>query len=577
MVLGRPSKEDQAMDTTDNLTLVVSPQEQPISSRLVAAEALDEFERLDSPWISCSEVSRRLDVPDSTLRHWLRTRRRRMKDSQWPGNTVRFLESPNGLAVLHRMLTAAHLIFVQANDCGIRNLCAFLEFSGLDEFIASSYGAQQVVAREMESLLMQFGEEEDQRLAAEIAPREISMAIDETFHPDICLVGIEPVSDFILLETYQPQRDADTWDRCLGQKLAPLPMTVCQVVGDQAKAIIHYAEVHLGAHHSPDLFHVQQDTSRAVSLPLASQTGHAAEHLAKTQQKVADLKTQSRACREQCPQSCQGPELEQQLQLAQSEEAAAKEHLSACQDRQQRASVARRGLSHDYHPFDLDNGRPLDEDEVGRRLAGHFDTLEQIAAAAGLSAHATKKLAKARRVMEPMKATILFFWRMIGAWFSLWDLAEPVRRWMQQELIPGFYLARVAEKASGAAQRQRLRELSRKILARARSPDGLWGTLSPEVRADLEHKAQICADLFQRSSSCVEGRNGQLSLKHHALHRFTLRKLQALTVLHNYLVRRTDGTTAAERFYGTAPRDLFAWLLDRLSIPARPRARRRAA
>ena len=97
------------------------------------------------------------------------------------------------------------------------------------------------------------------------------------------------------------------------------------------------------------------------------------------------------------------------------------------------------------------------------------------------------------------------------------------------------------------------------------------------MQADLERKAQICADLFQRSSSCVEGRNGQLSLKHHALHRFTSRKLQALTVLHNYLVRRLDGTTAAERFYGTATRDLFAWLLDRLPIPARPHARRRAA
>jgi PAS domain-containing protein len=176
-----------------------------------------------------------------------------------------------------------------------------------------------------------------------------------------------------------------------------------------------------------------------------------------------------------------------------------------------------------------------------------------------------------------MKATISFFWKMIGVWFSLWDFPEPVRQWMRQEFIPGLYLARVAEKASDAAERHRLRELSREILARARSPDGLWGTLNPEVQADWERKAQICADLFQRSSSCVEGRNGQLSLKHHALHRFTLRKLQALTVLHNYLIRRADGTTAAERFYGTAPRDLFAWLLDRLPVPARPRARRFAA
>jgi hypothetical protein len=127
----------------------------------------------------------------------------------------------------------------------------------------------------MESLLIAFGEQEDQRLAANMSPREISVAVDETFHPQICLVGIEPVSDFILLESYQPRRDADTWNQCLGASLAQRPVIVCQVVSDQAKAIIHYAQTHLGAQHSPDLFHVQQDVSRAVSSSLASQTRRA--------------------------------------------------------------------------------------------------------------------------------------------------------------------------------------------------------------------------------------------------------------------------------------------------------------
>jgi hypothetical protein len=565
------------MDTSVNFTLAVSPPEQPVSPRVMAAEAVEQFERLDSPWTSCSEIARRLDVADSTLRHWVYTRRRQIADSQWPARTVEFLESPEGLAVLHRMITAAHLVFVQANDCGIRNLCAFLKLSGLDEFIASSYGAQQTVAQQVESLLIAFGEQEDQRLAAGMPPREISVAADETFHPEICLVGMEPVSDFILLEEYQSHRDAETWNRCLGVKLAAPGITVCQVVSDQAKALIHYAEVDLGAHHSPDLFHVQQDVSRGVSLQLASQNRHAEEHLRKTQERVADLQAQSQACREQCPESSYPAVLEQQLQQAQTEEAAAKEHLRTCQDRQQRARQARRGLSRDYHPFDPDNGQPLDEDDVGRRLASHFDTLLQIAAEAGLSVYAREKLAKARRVLDRMKATISFFWKMIDVWFSLWALPDPVCRWMRQEGIPGFYWARAAEKASDAAERHRLRELSQEILARARSPDNLWGTLSAEVQADLQSKAQTCADLFQRSSSCVEGRNGQLSLKHHALHRFTLRKLQALTVLHNYLVCRADGTTAAERFYGTAPQNLFAWLLDHLGIPAHPRARRYAA
>jgi hypothetical protein len=176
-----------------------------------------------------------------------------------------------------------------------------------------------------------------------------------------------------------------------------------------------------------------------------------------------------------------------------------------------------------------------------------------------------------------MIATVRFDWSLISVWFSGWNLPAPVAQWLREELIPGLYVARAAQKADTAAERQRLRELSEEMLARARSPTGRWGTLCPEQRADLERKAQACADLFQRSSSCVEGRNGHLALKHHALHHFTPRKLRALTVLHNYVMQRADGATAAERFYGAASRDCFAWLLDRLAAPARPRAGRCAA
>ena len=68
---------------------------------------------------------------------------------------------------------------------------------------------------------------------------------------------------------------------------------------------------------------------------------------------------------------------------------------------------------------------------MGRRLAGHFDTLQQVAAEAGLSSRAVEKLAKARRVLDAMNATIAFFWKMIGVWFSCWNLPEPVQQWMR--------------------------------------------------------------------------------------------------------------------------------------------------
>ena len=86
----------------------------------------------------------------------------------------------------------------------------------------------------------------------------------------------------------------------------------------------------------------------------------------------------------------------------------------------------------------------------------------------------------------------------------------------------------------------------------------------------IKNIAEQCAQLFQRSSSCVEGRNGYLALRHHSSHQLSDRKLGTLTVIHNYFIIRPDGTTPAERFFEQKPENLFQFLLDNLSLPARP-------
>ena len=112
--------------------------------------------------------------------------------------------------------------YAKANDCGLRSIGWFLELSGLDEFLPASYGAQQDFAARLETALAEFGEQEEQRLAAEMPPRQITVCEDETFHPQICLVAIEPVSNFLLLQQYAPKRDAETWNVCLDERLAEL-------------------------------------------------------------------------------------------------------------------------------------------------------------------------------------------------------------------------------------------------------------------------------------------------------------------------------------------------------------------
>ncbi len=96
--------------------------------------------------------------------------------------------------------------------------------------------------------------------------------------------------------------------------------------------------------------------------------------------------------------------------------------------------------------------------------------------------------------------------------------------------------------------------------------------IDKEKLKKIEKISQECADLFQRSSSNVEGRNAQLSLKHHNLHRLTDQRLEALTNIHNYWVKNKDDATAAERFFDRIPKNLFENILDNLDMPAKSRA-----
>jgi len=72
---------------------------------------------------------------------------------------------------------------------------------------------------------------------------------------------------------------------------------------------------------------------------------------------------------------------------------------------------------------------------------------------------------------------------------------------------------------------------------------------------------------------CI-GRNGQLSLRHHSLHRISDCKLSALTTVHNFVMKNSDRTTAAERFFGSKPGNLFEFLINKIDLSGRPAQKR---
>jgi hypothetical protein len=498
-----------------------------------------EYRRLPSQ----RQLAEELDIPRSTLQYWLERGARLDEDPALKA----FFESPVGVACLHRLVVAAHVVITLLGAGGIRLVCQFLEMTGLAPFVASSYSAQREVAMDVEKAVVAFGQAERQRLGASMAVKPITVGEDETFHPTPCLVAMEPASGFILLEKYTEDRQADTWTHCLAEATQGLRIEIIQSTSDEGRSLCHHVEQDLGGHHSPDLFHVQQDLVQGCSVVLASRQRQAAKALAAALAK-GTLSPEDNGTAPPLPSP-------------------AYQTVQTIADQQDRVKRAVQGITTAYHPFDLTTGQAQRADQLADALAHHVADLEAVATEAHLPERCLAKIRKAQRVVVKMVATLTFFWTMVQAKVDALALPPAVEHAVSTQLIPGIYLDLVADKVTDPQQRAALRQQSQVLLAPLHQPTGPLASLNDQELDTLEAVALECAHLFQRSSSCVEGRNGQLALHHHALHRLSDRKLTALTTIHNFFIRRQDGTTAAQRFFGSPPKDLFEWLLERVTLP----------
>ena len=309
-------------------------------------------------------------VARSTLRNWSC----RTAEIDLPARWVEFFESPDGVDFLHRLLVAAHLVFGEVGPCGTRLVAEFMELTRLDRLIGTSYGCQCDFRVQLEQALVEFGEQERARLAPQMRPREITVCEDETFHPQTCLVGMEPVSNFILLEQYTADRTSETWDVCMRDATQDMAVTIVQSTSDEGRSLVKHCRDGLGAHHSPDLFHVQKDVSHAFGGKTNGAVQRAATDLRRVRQETARLQEESEALG-----TTHGTLFERQIQLSQEEEKEAAERVEAAKARRQEVRDEVRGIGDDYHPFDFQTGEPRDADDVERALNTRFDRAEQLA------------------------------------------------------------------------------------------------------------------------------------------------------------------------------------------------------
>jgi len=374
--------------------------------RAAVARMLEEYDaQADVEGASQRRFASEAGVARTTLQHWLG--RRASLDAS-PA-AVTFFESPDGVSFLHAFVVAAHLVMTWMGPCGIRLVGLLIELSGLGPFVASSYGSQQRFSAKMQAALVEYGDEERARLAAGMERKAITVCEDETFlSEDICLVAMEPVSGFILAEEYTEKRDAATWDAALDAATRNLQVEVIQSTADEAAALVRHAK-NQGAEHSPDLFHVQHEVVKAMALSLAA---HEERARAIHKHAAAEVKRHveaERAYWEGPRGPGRPPGFARRIALARETEKEAGRQLEAAKEFRRRWREANRGIERAYHPFDLATSAPRSADLVGVELRRRFDELDDIAEEAALGGAGKRHLAKARRVVPKMVATMKFF------------------------------------------------------------------------------------------------------------------------------------------------------------------------
>jgi len=509
--------------------------------------AFRELTSLKQTPMSERQAAVMLEVPFSTMHSW----KTQDNNQEIDPELTEFISTPAGQKFLNRLLSSAHMA-IRYGHGGVRSLQEFLQLSQLNKFVASSVGALHAFVVRSEKQILTFGSNQELLLAQNLKQKKITAALDEMYrgrHP--CLVAIEIISGYILLEKFTDNRTAETWANELKPKLEKLDVKLDQVVSDLCGGIRACAKA-LGAVHIPDIFHGQQEITKATSAPLSSQEETFKMALDNAEQKLQKaIKKHGRNSKES--EKAQGVCNLRRI------------GYEAKKERRSKVRAAKKELGRINHPMNLETGKLQTPDEIKKKFHEQFSIIGECAKEADLSASCIKRLAKARRAFDAIWAYMAYFLAFFATYVEGLNLKPKQKQFFEEVAFPLSYLNTIWRRMS-KMEREKLEPLRMQL-----EKEFEGGQYTDAEKEEWMNRGRECTEKFQRSSSCVEGRNGVLSLYHHRFCRLNQRSCQVLTVVHNFHLKRPDGRTAASRFFGCEHANLFESLVKNVRIPGKPK------
>lgn len=452
------------------------------------------------------------------------------------------------------LLCATLYIFGIRCGIGMETICEFFKCLRLQNHLGVSPSSLQRLVAKMEKIIWKYKE------AHEKHKKRIVQAVvgaDETFFDKMILVLIELSSGYILFEEPAKDRAYETWkEKALGV-LKALGLKARYMVSDNAKALTKLALLGIQCSRVPDLFHATHEIVKVMGVRFANKAARAQRKLCEA---IVALELLIELGKN--PEQIQAKEqLIEKLKVEQE----------TILKGQSRYYEQLHNFSKAVHPFSTDDNTPQTTEDVGRVLLLIVDALQALAEEYEVKDN-RKGIDKVKKQIPGIAALIDLWWVWVRESITPFDLNPEKADWLLHYFLPVIYWQVQLQRTSPDS----LHNAYEKAYQQAQSilnNHPLTSDITEEEIQQWHSWAHWIVMKFQRTSSAVEGRNGTLSRMNHNLRAVSLTRLKALTAVHNFGIKRRDGTTAAERLFGEKFPNIFEWIVERMGDLPMPRRR----
>ena len=460
-----------------------------------------------------------------------------------------FWETDEGYAWLCHLYFGAILFFGVHCCIGAEKLSAFFKLIRLEKHIGISPSTIKVICTKACDLLEEYRRQQEQKSQLE-NPVKVVGGIDETFFDNMILVLMDLPSGFIFAEETSDDKSYETWFDMATKVSSRFNIEFKFFVSDRARQLIKLAVQGFSCPSIPDLFHASNELVRLFGLNLNRKKAQIQEKLAKEIVKLVALKELSKNIGTQTI-------LVEELK---AQELIIEEGISTYRNILHKLSVM-------MHPFDIVDSSPVNSAMIEIDLNLLLKEAQELKRKHEISSK-IDHLNKFQKQIHEMASLMDTWWLWVNESLNDDQLDEGLKNWLIQYLLPTLYWHRQAAKTKNPDLKEAYRYALEKTEARLNAHPSTQSLLENEEWVSW---AKWMVSNFQRTSSAVEGRNGWLTQMHHNGRGLTPKRLKAQTVLHNYYLKRCDGTSAAERLFKQKFSNPLIWVIERMGDLPLPR------